>query len=315
MTPSPETAIRPPTSPADCRRLETIRLRLLAWYAANARSLPWRGQSDPYAILVSEYMLQQTGVDRVEPAYRRFLERFPTFEALARAARVDVLRAWAGLGYNRRAIHLQECARQVVAHHAGRLPSDVESLRHLPGVGPYTLAAIRSFVFREDVAALDTNVRRVVQRLRLGGTGDAAAVARAANELVPKGRSADWNQALMDFGSVMCTAKSPACLICPLRDVCAFIAQPEGTSPARKIAEPSEPYVGSRRYYRGRIVACLRDLSSDVTVSLDELLRSIKPEATPDELPWLESLLRALADEGLARLERAADGLRVGPPL
>src|SRR5262249_26818104 len=209
-----------------------IQARLLEWYRTHRRDLPWRHTSDPYAVLVSEIMLQQTGVERVALAYQRFLERFPTFEALAGAPRVEVLRAWAGLGYNRRAVHLQECARRVVAEHGGRLPSDPEALRRLPGIGPYTLGAIRSLVFHEDEPALDTNVRRVVGRLAFGHAAGAVDLARAARELVPAGRSADWNQALMDFGSIQCTASNPACLICPLRDRCAFAVQPDANRPS-----------------------------------------------------------------------------------
>ncbi len=290
-----------------------IRRRLLEWYQTHRRDLPWRGATDPYAILVSEVMLQQTGVERVRPAYERFLQRFPTFEALANAPRLEVLRAWAGLGYNRRAVNLHECARIVQRDYGGQLPRDPTRLRRLPGVGPYTAAALRSFVYGEDVAALDTNVRRVVGRLRFGGVAQEAEVARAAAELVPAGQSATWNQAVMDFGSLQCVVTSPACVRCPLADLCAAAPVP-ATRPARKVAERREAFVGSRRYYRGRIVAYLRDLPAGALAPLATILDATKSAWRPEDQSWLESIVRELADEGLARVVDDAVGVRVGPP-
>src|SRR4051812_19383931 len=179
---------------------------LLEWYAREARDLPWRRTRDPYAILVSEVMLQQTQVARVVPRYEAWLERWPTAKSLAAAPVADVLAEWVGLGYNRRALRLREaCA--VVAR-AG-WPRDAEGLRRLPGVGPYTAAAVASFAFGQRVAAVDTNVRRVAQRIGV-----------APAELLPERRHADWNQAAMELGARVCRARAPSCDGCPAAPWC-----------------------------------------------------------------------------------------------
>lgn len=293
-----------------------LQQRLLEWYEVNRRDLPWRGATDPYAILVSEVMLQQTGVDRVIPYYQRFLELFPSFEALAEAPRIEVLRAWAGLGYNRRAVNLHECAKSVVREHGGRLPDDPEALRRLPGLGPYTVAAVLSFVFHRDVPTLDTNVRRVVGRIARGYPVGDRDLRDIAAQLVPAGRSSDWNQALMDFGSAYCTASNPRCLFCPVRERCAAVSG-DGYLDARwskKVAEKAESYQGSRRFYRGRIVARLRDLSAGEWITLGELLGDVKPGHTAADFTWIAELVEALAAEGLASVVQADGGMQVAAP-
>jgi A/G-specific adenine glycosylase len=288
--------------------------RLLEWYAGNRRSLPWRGSADPYAILVSEFMLQQTGVERVRPVYERFLQTFPTFPALARASRHEVLRAWAGLGYNRRAVSLHECAKVVVGEHGGQLPRDPRELRRLPGVGPYTVAAIQSFVFHEDVAAIDTNVARIVSRVKFGPEPSPRAAANMANALVPPGASPEWNQALMDLGASICTVARPSCCICPLRADCRSAATFEQSPPERKVAERPEPYLGSRRFLRGRIVAFLRDGEPGSLVSVGQVLEALALEASDDNVNVVESLIRALASDGLAHVAEEDGQSFVGPP-
>jgi len=201
-----------------------FRSRLLAWYARHRRTLPWRGVGDPYAVLVSEIMLQQTQVARVLDYYPRFLARYPTLEDLAAAPADAVRESWAGLGYYARARNLHAAARQVVAGD-GALPRDPAMLRGLPGIGRYTAGAVASLAFGADVAAVDTNAARVIARvLGVGGRGGAGArlarVWRHAEALVPAGRSADWNQALMDLGATICTARAPRCPACPVRRVC-----------------------------------------------------------------------------------------------
>ncbi len=296
--------------------LSEIQSRVLDWYAVNRRKLPWRGANDPYAILVSEVMLQQTGVERVAAMYEHFLDAFPTFEALAAAERWQVLRAWAGLGYNRRAVHLHQSARIVVRDHGGKLPSDPTLLRRLPGLGPYTVAAILSFAFQYDVPALDTNVRRVIERLAFGRPVSDATLKATATRLVPAGRSADWNQALMDFGATHCTATNPRCPSCPLADLCAALESDRARAAptAKKVAERPEPYRGSRRFYRGQIVARLRDLSPEISISADDLLRSLKADPTPADVHWIEELLNELAADGLAQVTRVNGELRVSLP-
>lgn len=261
-------------------------------------------------------MLQQTGVERVVPAYRRFLESFPTFEALAAAERWQVLRAWAGLGYNRRAVHLHQCARIVVRDHGGELPADPTLLGQLPGLGPYTVAAIQSFAFQQDVPTLDTNVRRVIGRIAFGRPTRDVELREAARLLVPAGRSSDWNQALMDFGSLQCTTANPGCASCPLADLCAAMSADHSPTvlPAKKVAERPEPYLGSRRFYRGRIVARLRELRPGMTITAEEILRAIKADATPVDVPWIEGLIQELAADGLAEVSQSNGKLTVAAP-
>jgi A/G-specific adenine glycosylase len=180
---------------------------LLAWYGANARDLPWRRTRDPYAILVSEVMLQQTQVVRVVPRYQEWLARWPTVEALAASTPADVIQAWSGLGYNRRAVNLHRCAQAVVAR--GSFPRRPEELRKLPGIGPYTAAAIACFAFGAQIAAPDTNALRVLERAFPG-----------VDVAIPEGRAYEWNQALFDLGREICIARKPRCGVCPLAAGC-----------------------------------------------------------------------------------------------
>ncbi|HKU81484.1 MAG TPA: A/G-specific adenine glycosylase, partial [Candidatus Tumulicola sp.] len=197
-----------------------IRRSLLAWYARNGRAgLPWRTARNPYHTLVSEFMLQQTQVDRVVDRFNDFIARFPDFAALSRASTADVLRAWKGLGYNSRAVRLKRLAETVCREYGGSMPSDAAALRAFAGVGAYTVAAIRTFAFDLDDAPIDTNVRRIVQRLFFGLEYPHAAPHREldarARELAPRGQAHDWYSAMMDAGAAICTARAPKCLICP----------------------------------------------------------------------------------------------------
>lgn len=200
-----------------------FRSRLLAWYARHKRDLPWRRTRDPYHILVSEIMLQQTQVERVIPKYHEFLRRYPTLEALARAPRAQVKRSWYPLGYNIRPVHLHLVARETMARYGGRLPDDPETLQTFKGIGRYTAGAIASFAYGKPAPILDTNVKRVLGRVFYGTDGrrvkerDLWALAGA---LVPRRRAYDFNQALMDFGATWCTARKPLCLPCPMRTFC-----------------------------------------------------------------------------------------------
>jgi A/G-specific adenine glycosylase len=207
--------------------------RLLAWYAAQGRDLPWRHTRDPYAILVSEMMLQQTQVDRVLPKYHEFLARFPTLAALATASAADVIRTWAPLGYNVRAVRLHQIARQAVAEHGGALPGTLEGLLALKGIGRYTAGAIACFAYGAPVATVDTNIRRVLWRVFRGvepdtwPTGQAAAreALALAEWALPAGAAYDWQQALMDLGATVCLSRRPACERCPLATCCAALAE------------------------------------------------------------------------------------------
>jgi A/G-specific adenine glycosylase len=199
--------------------------RLLTWYVANARSLPWRGIDDPYAVLVSEFMLQQTRVETVIPYYERWMRLFPDIETLAGAPLDAVLKAWEGLGYYSRARSLHQAARTILAEHGGRVPEAVDELRDLPGVGDYTAAAVASIAFGTDAAALDGNLRRVLARIDALDADPRSPAGlkhlnRLAAHLLPPGRAGDFNQALMDLSSQVCLPRKPRCPDCPLADLC-----------------------------------------------------------------------------------------------
>jgi A/G-specific adenine glycosylase len=211
---------------------------LLGWFTEHGRDLPWRRTRDPYEILVSEVMLQQTQVARVLERYPAWLERWPTPAALAAASAADVLRAWSGLGYNRRALSLQNAARRVVE--LGEFPREIAELERLPGIGPYTARAIACFAFGAQVTALDTNVRRVLER-SLGSTAVEP----------PPGRAWEWNQALFDLGAQVCLARVPRCDRCPLADSCP--ARGQTFAPLRRQSR----FEGSRRQRRAALVRAL----------------------------------------------------------
>ncbi len=206
--------------------MRNIGRRLVRWYGRNARALPWRSDPTPYRVWVSEVMLQQTAVTTVVPYFERWMRRWPDVASLARARERQVLALWEGMGYYGRARRLHAAARLVVAEHGGELPRETAALRKLPGVGPYVAAAVRSFAFGEDEVALDANLVRVFMRLLgIEGTGAEAVVRRRVGEWarvgLPRGRSADYNQALMDFGSALCRPRAPRCGECFLRTDCA----------------------------------------------------------------------------------------------
>jgi A/G-specific adenine glycosylase len=222
---------------------------LLDWYETVGRPLPWRFTRDPWAILVSEVMLQQTQAARVVPHYERFLARFPTPHALAEAPAAEAIGAWSGLGYNRRVLALRAAA-QVVAEQGWPPP---ERLQELPGVGPYTAAALGSFAWDAPMAAVDTNVRRVIER-RDGERRTPRALARRAAELVPEGRAAAWNQAMMELGATVCRPRRPSCGECPLQAGC---AGPHALAPPAR--RRGERFEDSDRWARGRLLAALVD--------------------------------------------------------
>ncbi len=308
----------------DRSKIAAVRPGLLDWFEANRRDLPWRRSRDPYQILVAEIMLQQTQVDRVLPYYRAFLDRFPTVEVLAAAPVADVIKLWAGLGYNRRAVNLQRTARYVVDELGGHFPSDVEDLRRLPGVGPYTAGAIACFAFERDVAFVDTNMRRVLHRLFFGvdvprPTASERDLLHVASELVPRGRGWVWNQALMEFGALQCTARRPACILCPLQTHClaypavhsAIAELPRGTR-----LKPQAAFTGSNRYYRGRVIAALRELPEEAAASGIDL-RSLGPRVregfSDADVPWLYDVVQGLTKDGLASAAEESPLYDAGP--
>ncbi|MGI8687435.1 MAG: A/G-specific adenine glycosylase [Thermomicrobiales bacterium] len=296
----------PPSTP-DLTHLPIIQQTLLDWYAREGRDLPWRRTRDSYAILVSELMLQQTQVDRVIPKWEAWLAQFPTITALAEAPTSDVIKAWSGLGYNRRAINLQRLAQAVVAVHGGRVPDDVAELKVLPGIGPYTAGAVAAFAHNRPVAMVDVNIRRLLHRLFVGAEtpdyriaeGDIWALARAA---VPLGRSADWHQALMDLGATICRPR-PLCDRCPVRKWCR--AAPEWAllpSDAPRPTKSQGKWEGSNRQYRGRILRTLGALPHGDALSLPLLGAQVRDRYSDADAAWLLGLVRALANDGLVLL-------------
>jgi A/G-specific adenine glycosylase len=301
--------------------VKRVRRLLLEWYAKNGRAhLPWRETRDPYRILVSEFMLQQTQVDRVLPKYLAFVERFPDFAALAGASTADVLRLWQGLGYNSRAVRLKQIAHAIVDRFGGTMPHDEAALRSLPGIGPYTVAALRAFAFELDDAAIDTNVRRVVHRVLHGAEHPpmvpATQLDREAHELVPRGRAHDWNSALMDLGATICTARAPKCLLCPMQPACAAAPiDPAALERARlanaRKPSPQEsiPFEKTTRFARGRIIDRLRELPAGKRISLLDLHRDVSKH-TKRTREEIDAIVAALMRDGLVDLQGEQVALR-----
>ncbi len=322
---APLSAPTPPSAVLEAERLQHIRTALIAWFEANGRDLPWRRTRDPYRILVSEIMLQQTQVERVKGKWEAFLAQFPTIASLAAAPPGDVIRAWAGLGYNRRALNLQRTAQAVLHDWNGEFPTTPEELKTLPGIGPYTAGAVACFAFERDVAFMDTNIKRVLQRVWVG-PDDAPAPERdlltIAQVAVPLNQGWTWNQAIMELGALVCTAAKPRCQICPLRSECrayaAWCAADEAVftyQPARpilkKVAERSVPFTSTARYFRGRIVDVLRQQAPGAWLPLDQLGAQIKSDWTPDNHGWLLQLVRGLATDGLVELDAGEQHARL----
>ena len=306
-----------PLQPAP-EHIARVHLALLSWYASAKRDLPWRVTDDPYAILVSEIMLQQTQVERVLPKYHQFLAAFPTLVDLANAPTAEVISVWVPLGYNRRAVSLQAIARQVIAEYAGQLPGTVDELLKLKGIGRYTAGAIACFAYHKQVATVDTNIYRVLHRVFLGLEHpepklSTEAMFVFAAQVLPDGQAYDWNQALMDMGATICTSANPQCARCPLQDCCAAYQEmsqhslfPSGVvlRQLRKVAEKkttytTQPFTRSNRYFRGRTVAHLRTLASDEVLPLRELGSILKTDFQIEDLPWLEKLVAGLQRDGL----------------
>lgn len=315
---------QPPVSPAralDPDTVGAIQERIRTWFRVHGRDLPWRKTRDPYHILVAEVMLQQTQVDRVLPYYTAFLERFPTIQVLAEAPLAEVIKLWAGLGYNRRAVNLQRIAQRIVQEHGGQFPRSVAELRALPGIGAYTAGAIACFAFEQDVAFMDTNIRRVLHRLFLGPEvprllTTERALSDIAADMVPRGSGWEWNQAIMEFGAVQCTARKPACSICPVQTLCrAFpailTAVQEHTATRR--ATRTTPFVGSSRWYRGRILSALRNAPPDQGLTLADIGQHIRPDFSDRDLPWLQELVNGLARDGLATIAEEAPAYDASP--
>jgi A/G-specific adenine glycosylase len=276
-------------------RLRRFRRALLAWYRSRARRLRIRSTTDPWALLVAEVMAQQTQIARVDAAWVTFMARYPTPADLAAAPTAQVLRDWAGMGYNRRALNLQRAAHVIAEEHGGRVPAEVDSLMALPGVGPYTARAVAATAFGQRTAPVDTNVRRVVTRV-LGAELPPARLQAEADALVPAADPATWTHASMDLGATVCTARRPACGECPVATWCAS-AFMVAAAPARQ--NGAVPFERTTRWLRGWVVERLRDSDDGAWVRLP-------PTIGPHDATAVAAAVDGLERDGL--LERGPDG-------
>jgi A/G-specific adenine glycosylase len=277
---------------------DAVRDALVSWYETDHRPFPWRETDDPYGILVSEVMSQQTQLGRVVEAWAAFLENWPTAADLAAADRAEVVSFWTGhsLGYNNRAKYLHEAARQVTEEMDGEFPTDPEGLQALQGVGPYTANAVASFAFNDGDAVVDTNVKRVLYRA-FGVPEDDDTFEAVAAALMPDGESRVWNNAIMELGGVACE-KSPNCdgADCPWREWCEAYATGDFTAPD---VQSQPAYEGSRRQMRGRVLGTLREADA---LALDDLGPRVRVDYVPDGnygREWLRDLVADLAADGL----------------
>ncbi len=294
---------------------------LLNWYVQHKRDLPWRKTVDPYRILVSEIMLQQTQVSRVIVKYGEFLGLFPTIFDLAKASKADVINAWSGMGYNRRALLLHQFAQEVVKKYDGIVPQDPEQLIELPGIGPYAAGSIAAFAYNKPTPAIDVNVRRIYLRFFEGkdqglpmGKKEERELYELVKSTIPDGRSRDLHNALMDFGSLVCTRDAPKCGECPLKSNCTFfplysLDKEKALFVMEKKREKGMIEQGRHipnRIFRGRIVEFVRR-NEGREITVDELGKIVKKDYVSGEEDWLLGLVKKLEREGIISLKKKDD--------
>lgn len=298
-------------------QIRKFRKQLLMWYQVFGRTLPWRQTYNPYHILLSEVMLQQTQVDRVKDRYTRWLQRFPTLKSLATASTANVLQEWSGLGYNRRALALQSSAKQIVTQFHGKFPETLEELMQLKGVGKYTASAILAFAFRKPVPIVDTNVKRVLGRIFFGYKTLAKCIDtdepfwELKQKVVPKTvASYDFNQGIMDFGAIVCQARRPKCGICPMQKICQsypeiLIANKDVLRVKRQRTEPL--YFGKpRRIWRGKI---LKLIHNQKNIEIKTLGKMLMQDWKVNRLTWLQEVLQTMIKDGLIVVKKNTVGL------
>ena len=287
--------------------LRAVQRALLRWHDAHALPAPWRASGDPYACLVAAVMAQQTQMSRVLPSFERFVAAFPTLASLARASTGDVIRAWAGMGYNQRAVRLHRAARQIAG---SGWPRTAAELARIDGIGPFTAAIVASFAFGEAAACVDTNVRRVLGRIAGHESIDGAAMRALADASIAREAPAPWNQALMDYGAVVCTSR-PKCDACVVRRWCGSreryaddgakrVGDERAAYRAVRPVKREPPFEGSTRFFRGRIVDALRAAPRGKGVRIDALPALIANGHAPPSPDELRAMLDALQRQGLA---------------
>ena len=255
--------------------IQVFQKKIFAWWAENKRSLPWRHIHDPYKIMVSEVMLQQTQVLRVIPKYSEFVERYPTVEALVMAKTADVLRIWKGMGYNRRALYLKKASEAVLRSHNGVFPASEEALRKLSGIGRYTARAILVFSFKKDIAMVDTNIRKIITHFFFKDQKQTEKVIqKVADQLVPKGKSWEWHQALMDYGAIELSHKLKVYQV-------------------HKVIK-SKPFIESNRFFRGRTIDLLREKKWKEKTLLQEMEKRYGKD-----IQFYKKIIGKLLQEGL----------------
>ena len=276
------------------KSLFEIHTHILDWFAREGRIFPWRYESpDPYHVLISEYMLQQTQTSRIAERFPIFLERFQDIHALSKANNQEMILAWQGLGYNNRALRLRDCASAIVELHDGKIPDDYDALIQLPGIGPYTASAIMSFAFGKDISVIDVNIRRIYERMQGISNSDEYPQKKMqsfAEQAYPKGKSSEWHQALMDIGSQYCKANQALCEKCPLQNHCESAFNVRFEKNKKKKPEPSHREIPNR-IWRGKTIECLRK-SDDFQCEKSRLLHSILDSSIyANDLAWFDEII------------------------
>ncbi len=296
--------------------MKRIHSSVLRWYKKHRRPFPWRTTRNPYRVLISEIMAQQTQISRVADFYSAWLKRFPSFKALASASRADVLRQWSGLGYNNRAVRLHQLAKEITNRHRGKLPQTADELMALPGIGKYTAHAVVCFAFGQSLPVVDVNVRRVLSRTvwNIRSSSEMKSeneIWNIAAALLPKNKASDWNQALMDIGSQICTARKPKCGECPLYRNCASAFSPAFAVKFRTLKKIEPHHNGTpRRLIRGKILKTLYTGPK----RFNDLLPLLNGNHAAAKRKFLRGVLALMENDGIIEMHGNGTSMRIALP-